>query len=107
MTNATNGRSKDFPSLGEVTAEMLRQTFPEWRIFRSGDTWWAIRGGIQTWDGPRSLLLQPSEAISRRTRASWLRCCSPCGPRAGYSPSFARTTGGFSPATATAPRSSG
>ena len=57
MTHATSERSKDFPSLGEITVEMLRQTFPEWRFFPSVDTWWAIRGGLQTWDGPRSLLL--------------------------------------------------
>jgi hypothetical protein len=43
---------------GEITIEMLRQTFPRWRIFQTGGTWWAIRGGVQTWDGPRSLLLR-------------------------------------------------
>jgi|SRR5271165_2698499 len=43
---------------GEITVEMLRQTFPGWRIFQSNGTWWAIRGGVQTWHGPRSLLLR-------------------------------------------------
>jgi hypothetical protein len=62
MTHATSGRSKDFPSLGEITVEMLRQTFPKWKFFLSGDTWWAIRGGLQTWNGPRSLLLRSLSA---------------------------------------------
>jgi hypothetical protein len=62
MTHATSGRSKDFPDLGEITVDMLRQTFPEWRFFPSGDRWWAIRGGLQTWDGPRSLLLRSLSA---------------------------------------------
>ena len=44
--------------LGELTVDMLRATFPAWRIFRAADTWWAIRGGIQVWDGPRSLLVR-------------------------------------------------
>jgi hypothetical protein len=46
----------DVPSLDEITAESLRGTFPEWRIFRTAGAWWAIRGGIQEWEGPRSLL---------------------------------------------------
>jgi hypothetical protein len=62
MTHATSGRSTDFPGLGEITAEMLRQTFREWRIFQRGNSWWAIRGGLQTWDGPRSLLLRSLSA---------------------------------------------
>jgi hypothetical protein len=37
---------------------MLRETFPEWRVFEHGGVWWATRGGIQVWDGPRSLLLR-------------------------------------------------
>jgi hypothetical protein len=47
---------------GEITVEMLRQTFPRWRIFQSDGMWWAIRGGVQTWDGPRSLLLRSLSA---------------------------------------------
>jgi hypothetical protein len=62
MTHATSERSKDFPGLGEITVEMLRQTFPEWRVFPTADTWWAIRGGLQAWDGPRSLLLRSLSA---------------------------------------------
>ena len=60
--HTADGRSERLTSLGEITVEMLRQTFPEWRIFHSGGTWWAIRGGLQTWDGPRSLLLRSLSA---------------------------------------------
>jgi hypothetical protein len=35
---------------------MLRQPFPQWRVFEHDSTWWATRGGIQHWDGPRSLI---------------------------------------------------
>ena len=28
------------------------------RIFQSGGVWWATRGGMQDWAGPRSLLLR-------------------------------------------------
>jgi hypothetical protein len=61
-THTADGRSERLTSLGEITVEMLGQTFPEWRIFHSGGTWWAIRGGLQTWDGPRSLLLRSLNA---------------------------------------------
>ena len=45
--------------LGELTVGMLRATFSaQWRIFRAADTWWVIRGGMQVWDGPRSLLVR-------------------------------------------------
>ena len=62
MTHAADGRPEYLSSLGEITVEMLRQTFREWRIFQSGGSWWAIRGGLQTWDGPRSLLLRSLSA---------------------------------------------
>ena len=41
---------------GDITVQGLRATFPEWRIFRSGDRWWAMRGGLVRWEGPESLL---------------------------------------------------
>jgi hypothetical protein len=44
--------------LGEITAEELRQTFPQWRIFPGDGQWWAVRGGIEKWEGPESLLLR-------------------------------------------------
>jgi hypothetical protein len=45
-------------SPGELTVDMLRATFPAWRIFRAAETWLAIRGGIQVWDGPSSLVVR-------------------------------------------------
>ena len=63
MTHAAGDRPGYLFSLGEITVEMLRQTFrAQWRIFQSGGSWWAIRGGLQTWDGPRSLLLRSLSA---------------------------------------------
>jgi hypothetical protein len=62
MSNASeaeeDGGLHDVASFGEVTAPMLWATFPQWRIFESGGVWWATRGGIQEWDGPRSLLMR-------------------------------------------------
>jgi len=48
----------DVASLGGITVEMLREVFYEWQIFEQGGTWWATRGGLQVWVGPRSLLLR-------------------------------------------------
>jgi hypothetical protein len=48
----------DVASTGEITAEMIRLTFRQWRVFEQDGTWWATRGGLQVWDGPRSLLLR-------------------------------------------------
>jgi hypothetical protein len=50
------GEIRDVAALGEVTPEMLTETFPQWRVFESGDAWWAIRGGVAAEDGPGSLL---------------------------------------------------
>jgi len=50
------GGLRDAASLGEITPQVLRATFPDWRIFLSSTTWWAVRGGFQEFDGPRSLL---------------------------------------------------
>jgi hypothetical protein len=49
---------RDITSLGEITAEGLRETFPQWRIFPGDGAWWAVRGGWQSWTGPESLLLR-------------------------------------------------
>ena len=49
--------ARNVASLGEITAEALRQTFPNWRIFPGDGVWWAVRGGWQAWEGPKSLLL--------------------------------------------------
>lgn len=62
----------DVPSPGEITAESLRGTFPEWRIFRAAGAWWAIRGGIQEWEGPRSLLRRAISAADLTVLAELL-----------------------------------
>lgn len=41
---------------GDVTAEMLRQTFDHWRIFEKDGHWWAMRAGKATTAGPQSLI---------------------------------------------------
>ena len=45
-------------SVGQITVEMITRTFRQWRVFEQDGMWWAIRGGLQVWDGPRSLLLR-------------------------------------------------
>ncbi len=47
---------RDAASLGEITAEGLRETFPQWRIAPHPAGWWAMREGIARLDGPRSLI---------------------------------------------------
>jgi hypothetical protein len=37
---------------------MITRTFRQWRVFEQDGMWWATRGGLQAWDGPRSLLLR-------------------------------------------------
>jgi hypothetical protein len=41
--------------LGEITVGMLRATFPAWRVFEHVGAWWAVRPGIEKFDGPESL----------------------------------------------------
>lgn len=41
---------------GEITAEMLRETFDDWRIFERDGRRWAMREGTATTEGPRSLI---------------------------------------------------
>ncbi len=72
MVRASAGGAHGDIAYGEITVEMLRQTFPQWRIFPSDGTWWAIRGGVQTWDGPRSLLLRSLTASDLMTLADRL-----------------------------------
>jgi hypothetical protein len=42
--------------LGEITSEVLRATFPGWRIARHPVGWWAMREGAERFDGPQSLI---------------------------------------------------
>jgi hypothetical protein len=50
-----DGGAAGAASPGGITAEGLRETFPQWRIFRSRGNWWAARGGLVRWEGPESL----------------------------------------------------
>jgi hypothetical protein len=49
---------------GEVTADMLRETFDHWRIFERDGRWLAVRGGEVAGDGPRSLIRPLVDAIT-------------------------------------------
>jgi hypothetical protein len=62
----------DTAALGTLTVEMLRATFPEWRVFEHVGAWWATRGGIQVWDGPRSLIMRSLTAPDLTTLADRL-----------------------------------
>jgi hypothetical protein len=42
--------------IGEVTAAMLRDTFPDWHVFSNFGAWWATREGSQKFTGARSLI---------------------------------------------------
>ena len=42
--------------VGEITVQVLRESFPQWRIFSHSGAWWAVRGGPVRLDGPESLL---------------------------------------------------
>jgi hypothetical protein len=52
----------DLAGLGEITAGVLREVFPEWRIYANRDVWLAFRDGLQEKDGPRSLLMRALRA---------------------------------------------
>jgi hypothetical protein len=50
------GGMRDLADLGEITPEVLRKTFPGWRIFHDSGAWWATRGRTEEQAGPQSLL---------------------------------------------------
>jgi hypothetical protein len=50
------GDVRDVASLGEITREILGETFPRWRVFYHLGGWFAIRQGTQKYDGPESLI---------------------------------------------------
>jgi hypothetical protein len=64
---------------GEVTADMLRETFDHWRIFEKDGRWWAMRPGAVEQEGPRSLIRPVVRAATLRDLAEqlslqeWLR----------------------------------
>ena len=45
-------------TVGGITVQGLRESFPQWRIFWQSGKWWALRGGPVRLDGPESLLLR-------------------------------------------------
>lgn len=73
----------DMGILGEITAGMLVETFPEWRVLESRGAWWAVRGGKQEKNGPRSLLAlvidapDPTALAEKLCLQEWLDGLSP------------------------------
>jgi hypothetical protein len=71
---------RDITSLTEITPDMLRETFPRWRLSEYSGSWWAMRGGPVKWDGPESLLLRVISARDLTALAEklclqeWLDC---------------------------------
>jgi hypothetical protein len=47
---------RDITGAGEMTAEMLRDTFARWHIFSQFGAWWATREGSQYFTGAQSLI---------------------------------------------------
>lgn len=64
---------------GEVTADALRQTFAQWRVFEKDGTWLAFRGGAAQETGPRSLIqpvvraVSPTGLAEQLSLQEWLR----------------------------------
>lgn len=66
---AENGRKERLPDdpdlkparLG-ITVDELRAAFPYWHIVPRLGVWWAIRGGLQHWVGPQSLIQRAMSA---------------------------------------------
>lgn len=69
--------------LGAIAAGMLREWFPQWRIYGQGDLWWAMRSGYAALRGPQSLIClfvsarSPKEMTSKLRRQEWLRSLTP------------------------------
>jgi len=60
---STVGRDEESADAGKITAQALRESFPQWRIFWQAGQWWALRGGPVRLDGPESLLLRCITAV--------------------------------------------
>jgi hypothetical protein len=56
MGKAGSQAAVDAAGVGEVTADMLRETFDHWRIFEKDGRHWAMRPGAVEQEGPRSLI---------------------------------------------------
>jgi hypothetical protein len=46
----------------DITVDELRAAFPQWHIAERLGVWWAIRGGLQHWVGPQSLIQRAMRA---------------------------------------------
>ena len=67
MDADTDGHGiRDITVIGEITAEMLRDSFPQWHVFSQFGAWWATREGSQRFTGPQSLIrcVLVAEALS-------------------------------------------
>ncbi len=60
---AARGEEPAAAVAGEITVQVLRESFPQWRIFWQAGQWWALRGGPVRLDGPESLLLRCITAV--------------------------------------------
>lgn len=47
---------RELDGMGGITAEMLRDTFPQWHVFSHSGAWWATREGSQKFIGAQSLI---------------------------------------------------
>ncbi len=41
---------------GTLEPDAVQEAFSCWHIFTAHGAWWAMRGGLQEWSGPASLL---------------------------------------------------
>lgn len=68
-TSAEDGRKEFLPGdphltlvRHDITVDELRAAFPQWHIVQRLGVWWAIRGGLQHWVGPQSLIQRAMSA---------------------------------------------
>jgi hypothetical protein len=79
----TGSGIRDMGVPGEVTEEMLAETFPQWRLYESRGLRWAVRDGAERLDGPGSLLkrMLASRSLDGLAEAlcvqEWLELMSP------------------------------
>ncbi len=68
-TTADDGRKERLPgdpdlkpARHDITVDELHAAFPQWHIVQRLGVWRAIRGGLQHWDGPQSLIQRAMSA---------------------------------------------
>ncbi len=66
---AEDGRKEHLPgdldlqlARHDITVDELRAAFPQWHIVQRLGVWWAMRGGLQQWVGPQSLIQRAMSA---------------------------------------------